>query len=89
MTTSTAGSFTVTKASSQKIAIVVRMRTRGSFGSTRPVRSTGIVFVFPAGKPNDSIATFQPPAPSGTSRSGGKCARSFRCEIETLMDVSV
>ena len=87
--TETPGSSTVTYASSQKIAIVVRILTRGSAGSRRPVRSTGIVFVFPAGNPNDSIATFQPPRPSGTSRTGGKCVRSLRCESETLIDVSV
>jgi len=41
----------VTNASSQKTAIVVRILTRGSAGSSKPVRSTGIVFVLPDGKP--------------------------------------
>ena len=79
----------MTKTSSQKIAIVVRILTRGSAGSRRPVRSTGIVFVFPAGKPNDSRATFQPPAAVGHLENGRKASRSLRCESDTLIEVSV
>ncbi len=64
------------------------MRTRGSAGSRTPERSTGIVFVFPAGYPIGAMAVFQPPRPSGTSRTGPSAARSRRCESETLIEVS-
>jgi hypothetical protein len=83
-------SSTVYAMRSQEIARLVRIRTRGSSRTSTAERSSGIVFVFPAGYPmrGAAIAVFQPPAPSGTSRTGGSARRSARCESETLIDVS-
>ena len=69
------------------------MRTRGSERTRNAETSTAIVLVLPAGKPITGRATFQPPRPSGTSRTGDAGRTAFGpepcCDSETWMDVSL